>query len=412
MAERAISAGDRPLRLFLVAGEHSGDALGAKLIEALRQLTLRPLELAGVGGPLMQAEGCPSLFPLSDIAIMSPLAILKRLRFLIRRINETAAAALAFQPDILIILDSPEFTHQVAKRVRKKAPHIPIIDYVSPSVWAWRSGRASKMRRYVDHVLAILPFEPEAYRRLGGPPCSYVGHPLVERLEWLEGLERAELRAKLDIPQDAKVLLVLPGSRGSEVQRLLGPFGETVQQLQARIGPFEVLVPTVEGVRERVQATIADWPVSPRLILGDAAKFESFKLADAALAASGTVTLELALSRLPMVVAYKVDPLAAYIRYLLTVDMVALPNLILGEKAFPELLQENCTPQALADALAVLLADTETPELAAQRAGLDRVIEAVKEEGEPPSIRAAKIVLSYVEAEDETEADAAPEPGA
>ncbi len=405
-----IAPEDRPLRLYLVAGEHSGDALGAKLIQAIRTLTPQPLELAGVGGELMAEAGCPSLFPLSDIAVMSPLAIIARLRFLIRRINETAADALRFQPDMLIILDSPEFTHQVAKRVRKKAPHIPIIDYVSPSVWAWRPGRARKMRPYVDEILAILPFEPDVHKRLGGPPCTYVGHPLVERLPEFDSMDREALRAEYGIAPDAHVLLVLPGSRGSEVQRLMRPFGETLRLVKNEIPELQVILPTVDSVREAVEGATADWPIRPRILTGAQQKFESFRLADVALAASGTVTLELALCRTPMVVAYKVDPLASYIRYLLTVDMVSLPNLILGYRAFPELLQENCTAQNLAAELLPLL--KATPALTKQQAALDLVVAKLKKNDDAPSLRAARIVLSYLEGEETAEQDAEAEPGA
>jgi len=399
MAEPGIDpAGDRPLRLYLVAGEHSGDALGAKLIQGLRQLTDRPLELAGVAGELMEAEGCPSLFPISDVAVMSPLAILRQLPFLVQRINETAEAAIAYQPDVLVILDSPEFTHQVAKRVRRWAPHIPIIDYVSPTVWAWRPGRAKKMRRYVDHVLAILPFEPEVHERLGGPACSYVGHPLVERVDELATLDSSPLRAELGIDPDRKVLLVLPGSRRSEVQRLMEPFGQAIALLLEKIPDLQIVLPTVASVRDLVEEGIKTWPLQPHIVTGTDNKFAAFKLADVALAASGTVTLELALSRTPMVVAYKVDPLAAYIRYIILVDMVAMANLILGRKAFPELLQYYCTPEALRDALLPLLQGG--PELEEQKKALDEVARLVTEKDEPPSIRAARIVLSYAEAQD------------
>ncbi len=196
----------KPLRLFLIAGEHSGDALGGKLIEALRKLSPRPLELAGVGGELMAAQGCPSLFPLTELAVMSLLDVIPRLRNIWRRIRATAEAARAFHPDVLVILDSPEFTHQVAKRVRRKDPSIPIVDYVSPSVWAWRPWRARSMRRYVDHILGILPFEPEVHRRLGGPTCSYVGHPLIEKLGWIDTLDPEALRKRLGIAKAPKAL--------------------------------------------------------------------------------------------------------------------------------------------------------------------------------------------------------------
>jgi len=187
------AAQTEPLKLFLIAGEHSGDALGAKLIEALRRLSPRPLGLEGVGGELMVEQGCPTLFPLAEIAVMSPLDVLPRLPLIWRRIRQSVDAVVAQNPAALVILDSPEFTHQVAKRVRRRNPDLPIIDYVSPSVWAWRPGRARKMARYVDHILAILPFEPDAHRRLGGPACSYVGHPLVEKLDWMASLDPESL---------------------------------------------------------------------------------------------------------------------------------------------------------------------------------------------------------------------------
>jgi lipid-A-disaccharide synthase len=252
-----------PLRLFLIAGEHSGDALGAGLIEALRHLTERPLELEGVGGALMAEQGCASLFPLAELAVMSPLDILPRLPKIWRRIKQTVRAAIAFAPDALIILDSPEFTHQVAKRVRARAPTIPIIDYVCPSVWAWRPWRARAMRRYVDHVLAILPFEPEALRRLGGPACSYVGHPLVEKLDWIAKRDAEALRTRLGIAKDATVLVVLPGSRDSEVKRLMKPFGNALRLLQQREVNLQVILPAVDTVRKRIEETSSVLSGSP-----------------------------------------------------------------------------------------------------------------------------------------------------
>jgi lipid-A-disaccharide synthase len=384
-----------PLRLFLVAGEHSGDALGAKLIEGMRRLSKRPLALQGVGGKLMAKEGCPSLFPLAEIAVMSPLDVLPRLPAIWRRIRQTVQAAIAFDPDTVVILDSPEFTHQVAKRIRRHVPDIPIVDYVSPSVWAWRPGRARKMRRYVDHVLAILPFEPEAHRRLGGPPCSYVGHPLVEKLDWIGSLDAQDLRRRLNLAGERPVLVVLPGSRMSEVKRLMGPFGEALRLLQQQFGDFEVVLPAVESVRALIEEGLPAWPLKPHLISGEADKFASFKLARAALAASGTVTLELALSGTPMVVAYKADPIAYSLRFLLLVDSVVLPNLILGNNVFPELLNKDCKAEALSQALLPLMRGG--PERDEQLAGATSVIECVRETDVAPSTKAAQIVLSYAE---------------
>jgi lipid-A-disaccharide synthase len=394
-SQRTSTPASRPLKLFLIAGEHSGDALGAKLIEGLRAQSTRPLELRGVGGELMAERGCPSLFPLSELAVMSLVDVLPRLPNIWRRIRQSVDAVIAQSPDALVILDSPEFTHQVAKRVRRRAPQIPIIDYVSPSVWAWRPGRARKMRRYVDHILAILPFEPDAHRRLGGPACSYVGHPLVEKLDWMRNLDAEALRGRLGIAKDRVVLVVLPGSRASEVKRLMAPFGDAVRQLQAEAGPFEVILPAVASVRPLIEEGLKGWSMTPHIVSGEADKFAAFKLARAALAASGTVTLELALAGTPMVVAYRADPIASSLRFLLIAHSVVLPNLILGENVFPELLNRECDGERLSKALLPLIRGG--PERERQLSGLARVGEQVRQTDDAPSARAARIVLAYAE---------------
>ncbi|HDL17135.1 MAG TPA: lipid-A-disaccharide synthase, partial [Rhizobiales bacterium] len=220
-----------PLRLFLVAGEHSGDQIGGKLIPALRRLAEREIEFSGVGGEAMAAQGCASLFPLSDVAVMGPLAILAQLRTIVKRVYQSVDAAVEMKPDALVIIDSPEFTHPIARRVRRRLPAIPVINYVSPTVWNWRPGRARKMRGYIDHVLAILPFEPAAHERLGGPDCSYAGHPLIERLEWIESLDPAELAASLGVTTEHPVVAVLPGSRSNEVKRVMDAYGDALRRV-------------------------------------------------------------------------------------------------------------------------------------------------------------------------------------
>lgn len=385
------------LRLFVVAGEHSGDALGAKLMAAVAAQGHGGVEWLGVGGEGMAEQGLKSLFPLSDVAVMGPLAILKRLPLIIRRVHQAVAAALAAQPDAVVIIDSPEFTHPIAKRIRKRRPDIPIIDYVSPSVWAWRPGRARKMRAYVDHVLALLPFEPAAHARLGGPACTYVGHPLIERLDWIEGLDPAPLAARLRLDPARPVVVVLPGSRASEVSRLMQPFGEALQRIAAAGPPPEVIIPVVRSVRHLVEQGLESWQVPVHLVEGEEDKFRAFRLATAALAASGTVTLELALAGTPMVVAYRVDALAAQLRFLLKVQSVVLANLVLGENAFPELLQEECTADKLAAALSPLLA-AGSSERAAQLAALARVPVIMRGGVSSPSAAAAEVVLAVATA--------------
>ncbi|MGD9831024.1 MAG: lipid-A-disaccharide synthase [Hyphomicrobiaceae bacterium] len=383
------------VRLFVIAGEHSGDALGGKLMAAINARRKGSVRYLGVGGDAMEAQGLVSQFPLDDVAVMGPLAILKRLPRILRRVYQTVDAVIASEPDALVIIDSPEFTHPIAKRVRRRAPGIPIIDYVSPSVWAWRPGRARKMRPYVDHLLALLPFEPEAHRALGGPACTYVGHPLIERLDWIRGLDAAELAGRFGLTPGRPVLVVLPGSRSSEVARLMRPFGEAVRILCAGPNPPEVLLPVVSASRGTVEEALAHWPLRPHLVEGEEDRFKAFRLADAALAASGTVTLELALAGTPMAVAYVVDPVAApFLRRLITANTIVLANLVLGRNAFPELIQERCTGALLAETLAPLLADT--PERQAQLQALREVPDRMAI-AQSPSAAAAEIVLALAE---------------
>ncbi len=380
----------RALRVFIVAGEHSGDHLGAGLIRALRE-RVPALSLSGIGGDEMVAEGLRPLFPLSDIAVMGFVPVVARLPRLLRRIREAADAAVAAEPDVLVIVDSPDFTHRVARRVRALSPAIPVVDYVSPTVWAWRPSRAPAMRAYVDHLLALLPFEPEAHRRLGGPPCTYVGHPLIERLDALRPTP-AEAAARA-----APTLLVLPGSRRSEVGRLTAVFGEAVGRVAERVPGLDVVLPAVADRAEEIRARVASWPVAPRIVTGEAAKLAAFRSARAALAASGTVTLELALSGVPMAVAYRVSPLETWLRFVVKVPSIVLPNLILGDNAIPEFLQDACTADALAAALLPLLGDT--PARAAQVAAFARLDAAMRiAPGATPSAEAARIVLATADA--------------
>ncbi|MFA5899515.1 MAG: lipid-A-disaccharide synthase [Hyphomicrobium sp.] len=392
-ASRTAVRGRDDLRIFLVAGEHSGDALGGKLMHALSARSKGRIHYLGVGGENMERAGLASQFPLSDVAVMGPLSILARLPRLVSRVYRTVDAAIAAEPDAVVIIDAPEFTHPIAKRIRRRAPAIPIIDYVSPSVWAWRPGRARKMRPYVDHVMGLLPFEPAAHERLGGPPCTYVGHPLVEQLQWMHELDPAPLAERLGLDPGRLVLVVLPGSRTSEVSRLMQPFGEALEVLHARRVRPQVIIPVVAHVRPLVERLAQAWTVKPFIVEGHADKFSAFRLAHAALAASGTVTLELALAGTPMVVAYKVDGVAAHMRFLLNVPSVVLANLVLEENAFPELLQEDCVPEKLADAVELLL--RETPQRRAQVAALARIPHKMLIDGPSPSDAAADIVLDY-----------------
>ncbi|MEM8813559.1 MAG: lipid-A-disaccharide synthase [Pseudomonadota bacterium] len=377
------------MKVFFVVGEESGDLLGAELIEALRRLA-PDVSIAGSGGPRMAAQGLQPLFPLSDIAVMGFTAVVARLPTLVRRINNCVEAVLASEPDVLVIIDSPDFTHRVASRIRSQAPTIPIVAYVSPSVWVWRSGRARKMAGFVDHLLAILPFEPEVHRRLNGPPCTYVGHPLLTQLDRLRPNE-GERRGLETI--DRPVLLVLPGSRRSEISRLMKPFADTLERVVPEFPTLDLVLPAVDHLEADIRAMVRDWPVQPEIVSGEAAKLDAFRRAHAALAASGTVTLELALSGVPMVVAYKVDIVYASLRKLSGVTpVISLPNIILDEEVVPELIEEKAEPDIMAEALAPLL--TDSPERSRQIGAFRRLDDLMRLEDESrPADKAAGVVF-------------------
>ena len=382
------NAADVERKIFLIATEESGDRLGANLMKVLRQRLGGAVRFEGVGGRAMTQEGLASLFPIEQLSIMGFAAVIKQLPRILRLIRLTADAVTAASPDMLVIIDSPDFTHRVAKRVRARDATIPIVDYVSPSVWAWRPGRARAMCRYVDHVLGLLPFEPEAYRRLHGPPCSYVGHPLLEQIATL----RPDIAEQQRRDQAPPVLLVLPGSRRSEIRHHMAVFGETLGRLQVEGVAFELILPTMPHLLEAVQAGVADWPVQPRVIVGEPEKKAAFRIAHAALVKSGTVTLELALAGVPMVAAYRAGSAEVWIAlHLIRVSSVILANLVVGENVVPEFIQQDCTPEKLVPALHDVLNDS--PQRRRQREAFARLDTVMSTGNQPPSVRAADIVL-------------------
>ena len=377
----------RPLTIMISAGEPSGDALGAGLIEALRRL--HPgVRLIGIGGPAMQAEGLTTFFGIGDLAVMGINEVLPKLRLLFRRMRQAADFALRTKPDAVVLIDSGDFHHRVARRIRAGDPNIPIIKYVSPQVWASRPGRAEKMKDFLDHVLCLLPFEPAFYERYG-LPATFVGHPALERAARMTG--GAELRARLGITPEAPLLCVLPGSRRVEVRNLLPAFREAVALLAKPVPNLRCVLPTVPLVEPLVRELTANWPVPLDILTGDQNRFSSFDAADAALAASGTVTTELAIAGVPMVVAYRVGWLTAAIWLrLVKVDHITIANLVIGRRAVPEFIQDDVTPAALAGALVPLLTDEAAA--ATQRAALAEAV-ARLDSGAAPSQRAAETVL-------------------
>lgn len=375
------------LKLAVIAGEVSGDLLGADLVKALRPLVKGNLSLVGVGGEGLEGEGLKSLFDYSELSIMGISQVLARLPKLIWRIRQTARAIVAARPDILVIIDSPDFTHRVARLVRKALPDLPVVNYVCPSVWAWKPERAVNMRPYVDHVLAVLPFEPGVMQRLGGPPTTYVGHRLASDANVLA--VRSHQMEKRAGPQPATCLL-LPGSRGSEISRLLPAFGETAEELRSRHPDMRFLLPTVPRQEALVRQMTASWPVQPEITVGASAKWAAFAQADAAVAASGTVILELALAGIPVVSTYKADWLIRLMHKRIKIWTAAIPNLVADYPIVPEYLNEAIRAGALSRWMERLIGTT--PERDAMLTGYRTVWQRMATQ-QPPGEIAARIVL-------------------
>ena len=379
------------MKVFVIAGEASGDALGAAVMAGLRH-EVPGVIFDGVGGALMQAEGLKSRFPMAELSVMGLAEILPKYRQLKRRIAQMAEAVLADPPDVLLTIDSPDFCLRVARIVKSRS-RIRTVHYVAPSVWAWRAGRAAKMARVIDHVLALLPFEPPLMQA-AGMECDFVGHPVVSMP--VAGPEvAARFRADHGIG-DAPLNLALPGSRQGEVRKLAPVFGKALAlTLGARPGA-RIVLPAAEPVAGIVEALTADWPGAPILLAPavdattKAAKQAAVAAADVALAASGTVSLELAASRTPMIIAYDMNWISRQIiSRMLTVDTVTLVNLVSETRAVPEFIGANCRPEPIAAALGALMAAPE-----GQLDAMALTMERLGQGGEDPGLRAAKAILA------------------
>lgn len=376
-----------PIHVYLIAGEPSGDVLGGRLMQGLKALAGEGnIRFSGVGGPLMSAEGLASLFPMDELTVMGLAEVLPRIPNILKRIKQTDADIRAKNPDVIVTIDAPDFCFRVAKRLNGFG--MPIVHYVAPSVWAWRPGRANKVARLVDHVMCLLPFEPPYFER-AGVAASFVGHSILE--SGADKGDGAAFRARHNIGADEKVLLVLPGSRMSEISRLLDVFGETVRRTQAITGPCRVVIPTVAGVAAEVRQRTTNWD-DTLIIEGEGEKYDAFATADAALAASGTVSLELAMAGVPSLIAYRLSPLTAFIaKRLIRVKYASIINLILDKPAIPEFLQENCTAERMTPALADLLqSDRERDQ---QADDIARALTALRSGSDAPSMSAARVVM-------------------
>ena len=382
----------RPLTLYLVAGEPSGDRLGAGLIRALGH-EAPGTRFLGIGGRQMTAAGLERRFDMAGLSVMGLAEVAPRLPELLRRIRATADDVVAAAPDALVTIDSPGFTLRVARRVRARSPGIRTIHYVVPSVWAWRPGRAARMARHVDHVLALLPFEPP-YMTAAGMSCDFVGHPAVEAGR-ASPAEAAAFRAEAGIAADAPLGLVAPGSRAMEVRRLMPVFAAALARAAAGLPGLRAVIPLAEGVEREVAAAAGALSPAPVLLASgesDARRRAAFAAADAGLIKSGSIALELAAAGTPMVATYRASPLtAALVRRLIRVETASLVNLVAGERVVPEFIQERCRPEAIAAALTGLLRDEDAR--AAQRDAFARVLAALGDGGPAPSVRAARSVL-------------------
>lgn len=376
------------MKIFVIAGEPSGDLLGARLMAAIRQKAPE-IQFCGVGGPRMVGEGLSSLFPMSDLTLFGLAELLPKIPLILRRLSETAAAIRTEKPDLVITIDAPDFSFRIAKRLVGSG--IPFVHYVAPTVWAWREGRAKKIQPLYRHLLTLFPFEPPYFEKVG-LPASFVGHPLVEA-----GIDRANaerFRNKYGIGADQPILVVLPGSRRSELKALLADFGSVLGRLQPQHKNLKVVLPTLPHLFDTIRSATDGWAFRPLITTSDEDKYDAFKAATAALAASGTVALELGLAETPAVIAYKIHPLTAMLyRRLIKIKFANLVNIMADRMVVPEFIQENCTPDRIAPALdKLLLSDSARNE---QLLTLAKMREWLSPEGHlSPSEKAAAVILN------------------
>ncbi len=379
--------------VYLLAGEASGDLLGSRLMQAMKAQAPGPIVFKGVGGPRMHDEGLQSLFSHNDLGHVGLFEVIKHIPMLLDRMKKVVQAVVSDKPCVFVTIDAPDFSFRVARQIRALDPSIKLVHYVAPSVWAWRPGRAAQVAAFLDHLLALLPFEPPYFEKVG-LPCTFVGHPLVESGAALG--DGAAFRAAHGLAPTQLLLTLLPGSRVSEINRLMPVFEKTVQILAARFPGLTFVLPVADSVAPLVEKILARWPVPVIVARGDDDKYRALAASTAALACSGTVSIELALARLPSVIAYKVHPLTAFLaRRLIKTRYVTLINIMQNRSLMPEYLQENCTPAKLAEAVGVFLADPDQRE--ACRAQLAQMASWLGAGQFVPSERAASVVWRVIQ---------------
>lgn len=375
----------KSLRIYFVIGEVSGDTLGLELLDGFKKLGI-DVEPLGIGGPKMQARGLQSLFDVNEIAVMGISGVVAKLPTILKRVRHVSKDIAKKNPDVIVLIDSPEFAKQVAKRTKKALPKIPIIKYVCPSVWAWRQHRAKTMTAYIDHILAILPFEPDLLKQLNGPSATYVGHPLAR----LAGKVALKDKTK---PNKIPNVLLMPGSRRGEISRLLPVIKDTVSLLEKRGNKYNYILPAVPHLADEIRKEVSDWPQKITLIEGEEAKLKAYKNADLAIATSGTVILELAMYMIPCISIYKLDKALNAIRFIIKAWTAALPNLIADKVIIPERFNEFAHPEYIARLAESLVIDG--PDRNAQLQGFKLVHKRMKQQEDPADI-AASVILKMI----------------
>ncbi|MBN9565547.1 MAG: lipid-A-disaccharide synthase [Alphaproteobacteria bacterium] len=381
-------------KVFISAGEASGDFLGARLMMQLKAANPM-LELVGVGGAQMQAEGLDSLFPMEELSLMGFLEVLPHLFAIKRRLDQTIKFIHESKPDVIITIDSPGFHFALIKRLKKKYGadmSAKCIHYVAPAVWAWRQKRAKKISHLYDHILTLFPFEPPYFEKYG-LKATFVGHPLVEINHFTSNTN--VFRKQHAIPEGVPLLCVLPGSRRGELNKLMPIFEETIGLLSHRVNRLHVVIPTLPKFHQELAALTRRWPASTVVTSTQEEKVGAFRSSQAALAASGTIALELALARVPMVIAYRINTLTAWlVKRLIKIPFVCLVNILLKKRSIPEILQENCKPGRLAEVVSYLLEDTTARQR--QIDDLSKIDELLASTGKMPSVCAADVIATYL----------------
>lgn len=376
----------KSLKVYIVAGEPSGDILGGHLMAALNKLT--SVRFFGVGGTHMKEAGLNSLFPMADLSIMGIFEVIPHIPRILKRLNQTYQDAIDKKPDVVVTIDSPGFCLRLARKLKKSG--IPVIHYSLPTVWAWRRGRAKKCRHVLTHALALLPMEPP-YFEVEGLPTTFVGHPLVEA--HIEEADGSLFRKHHKIPPSATVLCLLPGSREGEITKLLPTFSETIKKLKKQIPNLFVVVQTFEKYIPLIEKHRKTWECPSVISVNSAEKYQGMKASNFALAASGTVAIELALAQIPMVIGYKINPLTYWIvRSMVYVRHVCLVNILLNRSIVPECLQDACSASKLSEKLLGILKNPQQ-----QLEAFVKFKQMLRYRDEIPSMRAAKTILKVLE---------------